>query len=149
MSKKNKEVSISGTFDIKNTTGILDKLDLEISQLKAIETTTWKTNGDLEGFGNIKSEKKIENLIRAYSFVLAKSKFYNESALALGVKTFPVFTIGGTLEEWEHDIKLQISIVSHQDKYDKLKKAKDALSKFLSEDEQKMAILKEVAEMFV
>lgn len=149
MSKKEKGLSVVGTFDLKNTTGILDKLDEALAKLKMVEESPYKTSGDpdLSPFGNIKTELKIENLVKLYSSIKIRATAYGDAMVDLGIETLGAFTQnGGTLDDWKHDIKLRMDIVNYQDRYNKLKEAKEKLRGFLSEEEQKLIILKSVAE---
>jgi hypothetical protein len=127
---------------------VLQILEEKISSLKHITDTVYKTTGNLEGFGtNIQKEMKVENLIRAFGSVMARSEVYNAAAKALGQKTYPAFEVsGGDMEAWKHDIILRINIINHQETLDKLNGYKEKMSKFLSEEDQKSMLLKEMAE---
>jgi hypothetical protein len=128
---------------------ILSKLEEEIKKLNHISDTVYKTTGNLEGFGDIKKETLVGNLIRAFSIVLAKETAYNKAAEELGLSTYPAFEIsGGNAEAWKQDITLRIAIIEHKDRLDKLKSAKEKISKFLSIEDQKAIALKEIAAMF-
>lgn len=124
---------------------IIEKLEAEIKKLNHITDTVYKTTGVLDGFGDIKKETLIPNLIRAYSVVLAKESNYNNAAEDLGLTTYPAFEINGcTAAQWREDILLRIAIIEHKDKLDKLKSYKDRVAKFLSEEDQKAILLKEM-----
>src|SRR3990172_6007928 len=98
-SKKKQSLEIVKTNDVPE---ILKVIDLKLASLKAIEETPYKCGATLEGFGNVQSEMKIENLIRAYSVVRYKEKAYNEGAEDLGMKEYPAFNIsGGNAEMWK------------------------------------------------
>jgi len=124
---------------------IIKKLEEEIKKLAHITDTVYKTTGNLEGFGDIKKETLVGNLIRAYSIVLAKETAYNNAAESLGLEQYPAFEIsGGNSEAWKEDITLRIAIIEHKDKLDKLKGFKDRMAKFLSEEDQKTILLREM-----
>lgn len=132
---------------ITKTADVLDALNTKIASLKRIEESIYKTNGKLDGFGDIKAEVKIENLIRAYSSVKMREAGYITAAKDLGRKEFPAFVIGsGNAEDWKHDILLRIDILEHKETLDKLNSYKDRMSKFLSETEQKEILMKEMDE---
>jgi hypothetical protein len=109
----------------------------------------YKTTGNLDGFGDIKQETKLENLIRAFSSVKGREKAYDDAAKDLGLTTYPQFSIsGGTAADWKQDIVLRIDIITHKDKLDKLNDYKEKMSKFLSAEDQKTMLLKEMTEFF-
>jgi hypothetical protein len=125
---------------------VIKALQAQIDELKDIETSQWKTSGNLDGFGSIKEEKKIENLIRAYSSVKGRANAYEDAADDLGITTYPQFNInGGTVEDWKHDIQLRIAIVNHKEKLDKLKDFKAKAERFLSEEDQKKMLFNEMS----
>lgn len=128
---------------------VLSLLEKEIGKLKSVSDSVYKTSGTLDGFGDIKQETKIENLIRAYSSVKGKENAYNDAAKDLGLTTYPVFTVnGGTASDWKQDILLRIDIITHKDKLDKLTEYKEKMSKFLSAEDQKAMLLKEMSDFF-
>jgi hypothetical protein len=145
MSKKDKqsvELSVS-----TGTPEILQALEKKISSLKHIEETVYKTSGTLDNFGSIKTETKVDNLIKAFSMIRGKHDAYAKSAVELDVKQVPQFSIsGGTLEDWKHDIKLRIEVINHKDTLDKLNSYKERMSKFLSEQDQKAMLMKEMGD---
>jgi len=142
MSKSSKPTELTLTT---GTPDALKVINEKIAALKHIEESVYKTNGELEGFGNIKNELKLENLIRAYSVVRAKEKAYDEAAKELGLKTFPQFSVGsGTAEDWKKDILLRIEIINHKDTLDKLTSFKTRMEGFLSEQDKKALLLKEM-----
>jgi len=110
--------------------------------LKHVSESNYKTSMNLDGVGNLKDETKTENLIKALSSVIGRETLYNLAASKLGLASFPKFALGGgSSEDWTQDIKLRIAIITNKETIDALTKAKDELSKFLSEaDQQQMAI---------
>lgn len=128
-----------------DTPEALKQINAKIAALKHIEDSVYKTNGELEGFGNIKTELKLENLIRAYSMVKAKEAAYEAAAKDLGLKTYPQFLIGsGTADCWKKDILLRIEIINHKETLDKLNSFKSRMEGFLSEQDKKSLLLKEM-----
>jgi hypothetical protein len=130
---------------IKDVPKVLVILDEKLKNLKEIEETCYKCPSNLDGFGPIQSEMKVENLIRALSSVRIREKGYNDAVAELKLTTVPVFTIGkATADQWKHDIELRIKIINHKETFDKLNTYKDKMSKFLSEEDQKSILLKEM-----
>ena len=145
--KKTTALAVNG-IDLKDTISILAKLDEQLSQLKKIEETPYKAGTNLEGFGDVRVEQKIENLGRAFSMVRGKNDAYVNAMEELGETEYPVFTIsGGTVEDWKHDIKLRLQITKQEVRSKALKEAKDKISKFMSEEEQKKSILMELGKL--
>lgn len=147
--KENKKTNAVALKETNKIPEMLTVLDGKIAELKTITDSVYKTTGNLEGFGDIKAETKIENLIRAFSSVNGRKKAYDEAAAILGLTSHPQFTVsGGTVEDWEQDIKLRIEIITHKDKLDKLNEYKEKMSKFLSEEDQKAMLVNEMTEFF-
>lgn len=125
--------------------GVLNLLEKEMAKLKTISESVYRTSGVLPDFGDIKTEVKTENLIRAFSVVMLKEKAYNEAAKALNLTTFPQFQIGGfTTKDWKEDIMLRIDIITHKDKLDKLTEYKEKATKLMSVEDQKAMLFKEM-----
>lgn len=148
MAPKNNKATTALMVKGQDVPSVLTILEEKIASLKHITDTVYKTTGNLEGFGtNIQKEMKVENLIRAFGSVMARSEVYNGAAKALGQKTYPAFEVsGGDMEAWKHDIILRINIINHQETLDKLNGYKEKMSKFLSEEDQKSMLLKEMAD---
>ena len=144
---KNKQTAVSlvGT-DVPT---MLSAIAQKIKNHNKVNDTVYKTTGQLEGFKDITVETSIAKLICAFSMVYNKEKAYDETAGILGLSTYPAFSIsGGNTSAWEHDIKLRIAIISQSETLAKLKAAQDKLSKFLTEEDQKAAVMKELAGLF-
>jgi hypothetical protein len=125
---------------------IITKLESKIKELDHITDSKYKTSGKLDGFGNVKEETSIGNLIKAFSSVSARAKAYAEAAEALSIETFPVFELnGGTVEDWKTDIQLRIAIIQHKETLDKLQSYRDKMKEFLSKEDQKALLLEEMA----
>ena len=145
--KKKNEVALSS--NTLSVPAVLERLNAEVAKLKHISDSVYKTSGTLTGFGDLKNETKIENLVRAFSMVRGKENAYNDAAKELELKQYPQFTVdGGTAADWKQDILLRINILEHKDKLDKLNAYKEKMSQFLSAEDQKAIVLKEMAELF-
>lgn len=147
MSKKTKEstaLALVGT----SVPDVLTVLSEKLKELKAITECNYKTSGSLEGFGDIKSETKVENLIRAFSSIRGREKAYNEAAQELGLETYPVFNVsGGNAADWKQDILLRKAVIEHDDTKKKLETLAEKAKKFLSEKDQYQIFLKEAGAM--
>lgn len=119
----------------------LEKIQAELEKLKAIQTTSYKTNGELDGFAkNLQEETDIATLIKANSSVMGREKAFRESAADLGITKYPTFKIGnGTRDAWKHDIKLRIAIINTESRRKKLEElVKEAKSFMTLEDKRKI-----------
>lgn len=127
------------TLDQFSIPQIISTIDEQIKALGKIETTKYKTNMNLQGFGDLKQAKDVETLVRAHSMVAGKQIRYNESVKALNLEgTAKPFNEGGyTLEEWTHDLDLQVQILTHSERLTELKKIKKEAEQFVSEEDKK------------
>jgi hypothetical protein len=132
-----------------NIPDVLEKINEKLASLKKITDSVYKTSGELgNGFGNIKNELKIQNLISLFSAITSKEAAYEKAAKDLNVNPYPEFSVNGfTVADCKSDIKLRIDILSHQEQLDKLNKAKDLVSKFLSEEDQKRMALEQLKDI--
>jgi hypothetical protein len=127
---------------------VIQLLDKQIKEIGNIETSAFKTNMDLQPFGNLKNAKEVETLVRAHSLVSGKAIRYNESVKALNVEgTAKPFEEGGySLSAWEADLQLQIRILTHKDRLAELKKLKKDAEQFVSEEDKKAMFFKSLME---
>jgi hypothetical protein len=126
---------------------VLSLLEERLASLKHIETTAFKAGENLVGFGNIRTETNVKSLIKAWSSIKGRSKAYDDAAPELGLDNYPVFDVDGySPEAWKHDIMLRIAILNHKETYDKLNSFKSQMSAFLSEEDRKSILMKEMAE---
>ena len=148
MAKKN-TVSVSAelaTGDQFSIPQIIGVLETKLASLDHIKSTTYKTSGVLDS-NDLKKETKIDVLIRAFASVLSRETVYNQSAIELGLQSYPAFEIGGfTTAFWKHDIKHRIAVINQKDTVDKLEDYKSKMSKFLSEQDQKDMLMKEMTD---
>jgi hypothetical protein len=141
-STKSTEVALSG-----NVRTNLKVIEEKLATLAHISASNYKTAMILEPFGNLKEEKLVENLIRAYSSIVGRKEAYDKAAAELGQTTFPQFNLsGGTPEDWKADIKLRIAIIQQDGTIKKLTEYKERMAKFLSEEDQKAILNADIAE---
>jgi len=146
MSKQAGKQAIAVVLAGKPTSDVLGLLEEKIKSLKHIEETVYKTTGNLDGFPDIKTEMKIENLVRAMGSVLAREQNYIDGARALGLDVYPAFSVsGGNKEAWLHDIKHRIAVISQKDTLDQLNAFKTKITGLMSATEQKEMIMNDLA----
>jgi hypothetical protein len=145
MTKKKASSEIATLADAGVPT-VIAQLEAKIKELDHITDSKYRTSGNLDGFGDIKKETSISNLIKAFSVVMAKAKAYAESADELNVESFPVFEVnGGSVSDWKKDIQLRIAIINHKETLDKLTSYRDKMKEFLSKEDQKAILMAEMA----
>lgn len=137
------ELALDSQFSVPDVITVLDD---KLKALKHVTDTKYRTSGVLDGIGDIKSETKIDALIRALGSVMAREDVYNRAAEELGLTTYPSFQINGcSVADWKHDIRFRIDVINHKETADKLKEYRDKMSKFLSEQDQKNMLMNEMA----
>lgn len=137
------ELALDSQFSVPDVITVLDD---KLKALKHVTDTKYRTSGVLDGIGDIKSETKIDALIRALGSVMAREDVYNRAAEELGLTTYPAFQINGcSVADWKHDIRFRIDVINHKETADKLKEYRDKMSKFLSEQDQKNMLMNEMA----
>jgi hypothetical protein len=133
-------------FDTTSVPSIIQALESQIKALDHVTDSKYRTSGNLDGFGDIKKETNLGNLIKAFSSVKGRAKAYAEAAEDLNVSTFPVFEVnGGSLADWKADITLRMNIITHKETLDKLNGFKAKFEKFLSEEDQKAMLVAEMS----
>ena len=138
MSKKaGKAISNELTVIGDSVPNVLELLSAKLTELKTVTECSYKTGGKLDGFGDIRQQTQVENLIRAFSSVQGKEEAYHKSAKALGKITYPAFSVsGGNTEAWLHDIKLRMAVIEHADTKAALEALTEEGKKFLTEKDQ-------------
>ena len=143
MGTKKTSNAIAKTGDVAS---VINVLDAKIKSLDHISDSKYKTSGKLDGFGDLKTETKIDNLIKAYSSIKGRETAYNNAAEDMGLTTYPQFEVNGsTADEWKSDIMLRIAIINHKDTLDKLTAYKEKMQQFMSKEEQKAVLMAEMA----
>lgn len=135
-----------------STADVLKILATAAENMKRIQETPWKTNGNYgDGFPNIKdtngSKIPVDTLIRMNAAAHLRETHYHEAAARMGLSKYPAFQInGGNYEAWAHDIKLRYELDSQEETYNKLKEYSEKMKTFLSAAEQKQQLTADIAE---
>jgi hypothetical protein len=136
------ETAVALSMEVPN---VIAALEAKIKALDHITDSKYRTGGKLDGFGDIKQETNISNLIKAFSSIRGREKAYAEAAEEMGLSTFPVFEANGsTSEDWKQDILLRIAIINHKDTLDKLTEYRNKMKEFLSKEDQKAILFAEM-----
>lgn len=137
---------------------VAEKIDLinqRLNTLKKGSASNWKTNLEFRwnpsytGNAPIRIDRvvSISELLEIHASIRSKHEEYEKSA-SLVIKekvNYPTFKwMDYTYEEWDHDIRKRIDLVTHQDQITKLQKAKALLETLLTEEDRKQIILAEL-----
>lgn len=140
--KNKEEVSLLGA---KSVPQMLETLRSKIESIKKVTDNPYKTNGDVENFANIKTETKIETLVKCFSVIKGASEYYEKASQELGLKTVPEFNInGGTLEDWKSDIKLRISIIEQDSTLKAFQELEKEMSELLDKEDRKSLVIQKL-----
>jgi len=70
------------------------------------------------------------------------------TAEALEIKTYPAFAWSGfSLEDWQHDIDIRISVIMHTEEVKKLQEAERFLSQYVSTEDKVAEMIKNINDM--
>lgn len=147
----NKKTTALATI-ANNPLKVVTLLDQKIAEMKKIEDTKWKTSGTISAYGitiDLKTETKLENIIRVIASIQGQEQAFTKAQLSLGVKQAPAFTISGHLvEDWISDAKLRIAINNQAEELETLRKFKEKASEFITKEEKQSALFAEMEEYF-
>lgn len=152
------EVKETGLTTKDSATKMVEAIDVQLAKLKAIEQTPWKAGQTLDCGGqsiNIRTETKLDNLVKALSSVMGREVMYNEAVKfaqaeikqAGGeLKDFPPFTIDGhPADAIKSDIVLRMRISTQEETRSKLEKLRARANEFMTVEDKKAAFLAELA----
>lgn len=120
---------------------ICDQLDALPSARKTPFKTDCRSSNNTETIDRIFS---VESLIELHSHILGRQNAYNNSAKTLDVTVEPFEYKGFSVEDWNHDFKLQIEIAQNQNLRHKLTKQKHLMEPYMEKDDQIMELLKQL-----
>lgn len=141
--KKNQSLAITSNEEV-NALGALDALKAELSQLKIIKESTYRTSG-LYGSVDIKDSTSVSELIKIFGEVCGKKAVYDQAQAELGITSAPTFTtFGGSKDDWKEDIKLRIAIITTEDRRKELEDLVKEGQNFISEKQQFELYMKRV-----
>lgn len=152
---KTTAVALTKNSDVPS---VLQAIEAKIQSIEKITTTPWQATTKCESFGNrnLRDETKLENLARALSALRGKKREYDAAFtdsrenLGMGKTNYPAFVDDGcTIEQWHHDIVLRMNIIEQEETLNKLNKHKAAMTKFLSEEDQKAAVINDFMNDFI
>jgi len=122
-----------------------------LSEIKDVNGATFKTTGmfsfsPTSGNGiDIKNNRNLQTLLDMVSFLNAKTKGYADAAEEMGLDTYPKFQWCGYYpEDWKHDIKIRISVLTSHERKRTLTEAKKILENYVTEETKMLQDLKAV-----
>lgn len=131
-----------------SVTDVIDAINAKIKALKHIQDSVYKTPGNVQtsaGQKNIKDEKNITELVKAFASIKARATAMEDAYAELGMKEFPVVKVdGGTVEEWKDDIILRIQIIEQKETLDELNTYKKEWEELMDKEDRKELLLKKM-----
>lgn len=132
-----KEVALQGQFE-GGIPEVLTMIETKIASLAKIETTKFKTDGQVTGFPKkVQDETDVNVLIKMFSSVKGRAAAFESAATDLGISGKSFSENGNSVDDFKQDIQLQIAITTQKDELKKLRSLKDEASKFLDKEDQK------------
>jgi len=148
MKKSNQNTGVALLIAGKSVPEQLEAINGALNNLQSVKESSYKTSMNLEGFGDLKNCTDIKTLIKALSSINGREKAYAEAAMLIGLKSVPAFEInGGNTKDWTKDIKIRVAVISEKDIREKLQKAHDKLSQFLTDEEKRKQAENEMASL--
>jgi hypothetical protein len=109
-----------------------------LKETKKASKMSWKTNGDfVTGFSDSVYHVQTADIIRVklcVKVLIGAKRTHEEVNEALGLPEEEFLYCGYSFDDWMHDFKKRLSIISIKEQESKLKALEDQLSEILSED---------------
>lgn len=141
---------LSKQEEIQNKLALIKKA---LEGIQIVNGKTFKTSG-LFQFSpagsaiDIKNNRNIQTLLEMVSFLNAKETGYKKAAEEMGLNQYPQFNwLGNTTDDWKHDIKIRISVLTSHEKKRTLLQAKETLEKYVTEETKMMQDLKSIDQL--
>lgn len=145
-----KALILSKQEEIQNKLALIKKA---LDGIKTVNGKTFRTNGMFQfspvGTAiNIKENRNVHMLLEMVGFLNAKEEGYNKAATEMGLSSYPEFKwCGNTTDDWKHDIKIRISVLTSHEKKETLLRAKQTLEKYVTEETKMMQDLQSIDEL--
>jgi len=146
-----KALILSKQEEIQNK---LSLIKTELKRIGVVGDTAFRTSGQFKfspaGMStiNLKTEKNVHLLIEAVSFLNSKATGYDKAAEEMDMKQYPEFKwLGHNVQDWKHDIKIRLAVLTSHDKRQTLLKAKDTLEKYVTEETKMLQDLQSIDEL--
>lgn len=131
-----------------NTTILKEKYDKiinRLSQMHEITVSACKTGGMFTYSPNSPNAAKVDitkatdlaGLLMITGFIIKKREEYDSAIKALELKTAPIFKwLGYAAEDWLHDLKVRVAILTQDEERKLLEGYQAELSKYFSDDDR-------------
>ncbi len=138
---KNKNTGLTVQKDVPS---VISALEAELKGIREVTESNYRTSGNLEGIGDIKTMTDLSSLVKAYASVTIRENTYYNASQELGLDEVPAFVVsGGSKEDWKQDISLRIKIITHETRKKELETLINEVKGFLSvEDQRAMTMAK-------
>jgi len=103
---------------------------------------------ELQNAIKINNCNEIALLLSILGFLITRKTEYDLAAETLEIKTYPAFAWSGfSLEDWQHDIDIRISVIMHSEEVKKLQEAERFLSQYVSTEDKVAEMLSNINAM--
>lgn len=127
---------------------MIETINAKLDSFKHITGSSFKTSGNFENI-NVHTETDLQTLVKVLATVNRREADYNEAVADLakeGAITLPVLKFyGGTPNEWRHDVKLRLQIVSQKETIDALNELKKSYEAIMEKSHVKEMLDKKAA----
>lgn len=143
----------NGVAKIPDTQSTIDALNEKIESITRIRSTPYRTNGRINTAGgsvDVKTERDIDILVGAFASVMARGEQKDAAYTKLGRdgRERPLTLVDGfTVEDWEADVKLTISITEQEDDLNALNQMKTEWESLLDKEDKKKNLMKKMQKM--
>lgn len=125
---------------------------LGVSQIPPVMQTTgtFKYNENDNNINNINIHNcaDVVYLIKSYAMLKRVQKEYTEIGTELALNVYPIPTwLGFPIDKWLHDLEYRIKVVNNAVQIAELKKSKEELSQFLSQEDRLTSTLTKISEL--
>lgn len=147
MATKKKETRLALIGKDVKVNNVVSALEKELTGLKTITESPYKTTGTPEGCNkSIKDMTSEAELVKAMSSILMRHKAYELAQDHLGLDTIPEFTISGyNLAAWTGDIKLRLNIIKYEERRKQLEELMNEAKSFMTKEDNYALFLQKLS----
>lgn len=129
-------------FTSNDVPSMIKALEEKLKGFAGITESAYRTSGNIDNLGDIKTIMELPLLIKASGMILSSEKTYNEGAEAMGLESFPQYMYkGNTVKDWLLDIKLRYDLINQKETIDTLNSFKKDLEGFMTEQDKKAVLM--------
>ena len=144
---KSTAVAKADLFTSEDVPSMIKALETTLKSFEGINESNYRTSGNIDGLGDIKTMTDLSLLIRASGMIIDSERVYNQGAEAMQLETFPQYSYkGNTVADWLQDIKLRYDLINQKDTIDTLNTFKKELEGFMTEQDKKAVLMTRMQE---